>query len=735
MVFAPHDLLADPPFTGLDLVTCRNLLVYLEPAAADRVVYLIHSSLRLGGYLLLGKGESLSSKQRGFEELAPGRRIYPKVGRAAKVEFEFPRRPLRLPRSRSTLNAVEAHAHETTAATHELPAVLVDENFLIVRLYGDAAPFLRFRPGKPTLNLPALLARGFGAAFESAAQEAVARQSGITVGGLADPATGEPVLGIRVTPLDAPNARGSRLLVSFIRGHADASGSDTELPGGSHSGEDMDWTEALRLSHEELEASREELQALNEELRAANDQLNLTNDELATANAQLGGKIEELETQSNVLSAGAVMTLFLDHELRVRWFTPAVSALFPLTPGDTGRRITDFATRFTDPSFLPDIHSVMSTGEPSEGEIRSIDGHWYLKRIRPFRTRGGDGAGSGVAITFTDISELKTTEALRESEAQLRAVLDIRTVGVIFFDFFGGITDANDAFLTMVGFTREDLRAGRVRYEELTPPEWLWKNPEVLEELKTRGESTPFEKECFRQDGSRIWIHCFGKLLSDQTAVEFIVNITERKRAEAAQRDSEQTLRRNQIWLAAQKEAFQAAMNGAPLETSLGILVRAAVEQAESERRCAFYIADLAQSQLRHVVGMPESYAHHVDGFVISPESLACGLAVSTGTPVVTPDVLDEPRWHPWTWLAREYDYRGCWSFPVETSMGKLVGSFAMYFRQPHEPTPRDRELAAALTHAGAIIISHHQETEARAFLMRELVQAQEERQRAEQEG
>ena len=186
--------------------------------------------------------------------------------------------------------------------------------------------------------------------------------------------------------------------------------------------------------------------------------------------------------------------------------------------------------------------------------------------------------------------------------------------------------------------------------------------------------------------------------------------------------DTLEALRRKQAWLAGEKEAFQAAMNDAPLETSLGILIRTAIEQADSDRRCAFYIANADGTELRHVVGMSEEYARCVEGFKISAESLACGLAVSTGQPVITCDVTEESRWSPWLWLADEYGYKGCWSFPVETSAGKVVGSFAMYFKEPRDATPRDRELAAALTHTASIIISRHQESEERARLTRALV-------------
>jgi len=119
-------------------------------------------------------------------------------------------------------------------------------------------------------------------------------------------------------------------------------------------------------------------------------------------------------------------------------------------------------------------------------------------------------------------------------------------------------------------------------------------------------------------------------------------------------------------------------------------------------------------TKLHHVVGMSEGYARHVEGFKISLDSLACGSAVATGEPVITPDVFLEPRWKPWLWLAHQYEFRGCWSFPVGTSVGKLVGTFAMYFKEPRTPTPADLEQAATLTDTASIIISRHQEAEER---------------------
>jgi hypothetical protein len=155
-----------------------------------------------------------------------------------------------------------------------------------------------------------------------------------------------------------------------------------------------------------------------------------------------------------------------------------------------------------------------------------------------------------------------------------------------------------------------------------------------------------------------------------------------------------------------QKEAFRPIVNGASFAETLDVLVRTAMQQTEGDARAAFYIADADGAALHHVIGMPQAYAKHVDGFPIGLQSLACGLAVATGRPIITRDVIEEPRWKPWLWLAKEFDYRACWSFPVETSAGKMLGSFAMYYKEPREATQRDLDLAATLTRAASLIMN-----------------------------
>jgi hypothetical protein len=147
-------------------------------------------------------------------------------------------------------------------------------------------------------------------------------------------------------------------------------------------------------------------------------------------------------------------------------------------------------------------------------------------------------------------------------------------------------------------------------------------------------------------------------------------------------------------------------VNGAALSDLLDVLVRTAIQKTEGEARAAFYIAN--GGTLHHVTGMSEAYAKHVDGFVIGPESLACGLSAATGKPIITRDVTEEPLWKPWLWLANQFGYRACWSFPVQNSEGKIVGTFAMYYKEPREASDRDLDLAATITRAAGDIIAPH---------------------------
>jgi len=186
-------------------------------------------------------------------------------------------------------------------------------------------------------------------------------------------------------------------------------------------------------------------------------------------------------------------------------------------------------------------------------------------------------------------------------------------------------------------------------------------------------------------------------------------------------RRAEEELRESKAWLAGQREALEATLNGSTLETALGILVGTVTAVMGESVRAAFFLANPEGTTLHHVVGMGAEYAEAVDGFRSGPESLACGLATHTGKPVLTTDVTKEPLWQPWLWLAEKFNYRACWSFPIRTEAGKFVGALAIYWPEPRQATARDRELADVMTQAAAVIITRHNDAEVRRRAEEEL--------------
>ncbi len=167
-------------------------------------------------------------------------------------------------------------------------------------------------------------------------------------------------------------------------------------------------------------------------------------------------------------------------------------------------------------------------------------------------------------------------------------------------------------------------------------------------------------------------------------------------------------------WLDSQRQAFEAALNGEPLDVALGILVRAVIDAIGQDARAGFYLANKEGTALHHIVGMPPEYAEAVDGFKVGPDSIACGLATATGKPVLTTDVREDRLWQPWLWMAEKFDYRACWSFPIQSLGGAFHGTLAVYSRHPREATERDIEIGTFFSRTASILIARHKESEAR---------------------
>lgn len=451
VVFAPHDLLVDPPFTRIDLVVCRNLLIYLEPEAQERIIARFHHALRLGGALFLGASESLGRHAAEFDILDARHKLYRK-----NSERRLPLEPRPLPSSSGSPGAASPapapsqpsasvgrhllRAYDHLLHRHAPPGFLVDASGLLLHCFGDAGRLLVPFEGRVETQLLARTAGDLRLALSTLLPRALKSAASVETRGVrVTPAGGAPELVDLVAELIPDSARGPALLhIAVVRPRPAAlppaaapDGAAPEVPDlpGFAPDEARDdrladleaelqstkeslqsTVEQLQSANEELQSTNEELLAANEELQASNEELHSLNEELHTVNAEFERKNTQLQQLNadldNLLGALEVGTLFLDRELRIRKFNPAIERCFHLLPQDVGRPLAHIAYQLDDQAhLLAEVARVFTTGATARRQIRTRDGQWFLKRILPFRNLKGE--IEGVVLTFTDITAIR----------------------------------------------------------------------------------------------------------------------------------------------------------------------------------------------------------------------------------------------------------------------------------------------------------------------------------------
>ena len=435
VVFTVQDVLADPPFSRIDFLSCRNLLIYLSPEAQAKVIALFHFALRQGGVLFLGGAETVGETHGRFTAVSRSDRIYRHAARGRPGEFEFPggqgpRVPARpgqgaTPSRQSRLAEL---CHSLVLENYAPAAVLIDRKNECLFSLGPTDRYLTIAPGQPTHDLLAMARKGFAAKLRSTIQRAFQDKAPVTTRGCRIERDGATLcFSLSAQPV---SSEGEELaLVCFLddvrqerrEARAVAPGevsrvaeleqeleaTRTELQGAIRNleiaaedqkainEEALSVNEEFQSANEELLTSKEELQSLNEELTALNNQLQETLDRQRTTSDDL----------QNVLYSTDVATIFLDVNLRIRLFTPAAKSLFNLIPGDIGRPLADLASLAADSALLPDARAVLAKNAPIERQIEMRGGAWHLRRILPYRMQ--DGGVEGVVITFVDITERK----------------------------------------------------------------------------------------------------------------------------------------------------------------------------------------------------------------------------------------------------------------------------------------------------------------------------------------
>ncbi len=467
VVFAPQNLTMDPPFTKLDLLTCRNLLIYLSPELQNKLLPLFHYSLNPGGVLLLGSAEGIGSFTHLFAPLEGKARIFRRLEtglQAEPVEFpasfasSSPGTGKTAPRAPEQRPNVGAFTDQILLQHHTPAAILVNPKGDIVYISGKTGAYLEPAAGKANWNILAMAREGLRYELTGAFSMALKEGKTIKVQGVKTRNGGSTqAVDITVQPLDEPEALRGMVLVVF----ADAPAAPAPIaPGKAGRGAARDnrsarlerelesardevkttreamqtAQEELRSANEELQSTNEELQSTNEELTTSKEELQSLNEELQTVNQELQAKVDELSGTNNdmrnLLNSTDIATLFLDGGLLVRRFTTQAAEIFKLIPGDVGRPITDVASSLVYPDLAHDSREVLRTLVLVEKQVAARGGRWFRVRIMPYRTM--DNRIDGVVITFTDITESKRLEAaLRKNQSRMEKRLVVQDAELV----------------------------------------------------------------------------------------------------------------------------------------------------------------------------------------------------------------------------------------------------------------------------------------------------------------
>lgn len=464
IVFAPHNLTRDPPFTRLDLVLCRNVLIYLSPNVQRRVLAALSFALRPNGFLMLGTSETLGELSDRFRVVDSQWRIMQRLptGRGSidgmnNTLFATASRGLDASTPPTPQLVIES-AFRVLIDRVSQAAVLVNAALNVVAVYGNADQVLKVPLGAASQALLSMLPPDLRTPMTLAFHRAVSGDSE-AVFTVADASLGG-IGAVRCIPLSAGRPPERFVLAVFERQNQARAVEGAHAVEGTNTQQVAELQQELQLvrdrlqatveqletSNEELQAANEELLAANEELQSTNEELQSVNEELNTVNAEHREKIRELTELNadldNMFKASTVGTLFLDEKLTIRRFTPALSAQFNVLERDIGRPISDLSSKFADASFIADVGRVVAAGGHLEREVNTTDGRAYLMRIMPFLSESRQILGA--VVTFADVTFLRHVEG---NLSVLQRVMDSLPSQIAVLDEAGVITLVNRAWV------------------------------------------------------------------------------------------------------------------------------------------------------------------------------------------------------------------------------------------------------------------------------------------------
>ncbi len=599
VVFANHNLLRDPPFSRLDLIVCRNLLIYLQRDLQNDVIELFHYALNPDGLLLLGPSESIEraalfqaeSKQycvyrrRNVPPPSPRLPVFPQtLQRFAAFSGQTPR---------SDAGVSYGALHQKMVERYAPPSLLVDQDFHLVHASEHAGRYLLVPGGEPSANVFRLAREELRVELRTALQAAVEHGASTRSRPILVELDGKPKeVILHVRPSKDPEL-GSLHLVIFDEYEATESAQLTPLG------------REVSESRAELDATKERLRAIIEQYETSQEEMRASNEELQTVNQENRHKVEELSQLTsdlqNLMAATDIATLFLDRELRIMRVTPRTSDLFNIRASDRGRPITELRHRLGYDQLKQDAFRVLERLTPVEREVQSESGEWYLTRVNPYRSSSDQ--IQGVVITLVEITKLKNAElSTRDSEEKFRALVAASAQMVWTTDSDGNVMEDSPSWRAFTGQSvQECLGTGwidAIHAEDRDATVMLWRQCVATQ--------SPFETEyrVHHISGQWRWTHARAVPLRNERGVlrgwvGMSADVTERKATEIAQHEAEAALREANR----RKDEFLAMLGHelrnplAPLRSAMMIFEKRLPSDPELRR-----IRDISERQVLHLV-------------------------------------------------------------------------------------------------------------------------------------
>ncbi len=500
IVFAPHNVIMDPPFSKVDILVCRNLLIYMEQELQKKLIPLFHYCLNPGGILFLGNAETVVFCSQLFQTIDSKARLFRHIYQADRPEhIDFPESFTHSLHDISNIPATQSKPMTSDLNLNTIcdklllqyytpAAVLTNENGDILYISGRTGTYLEPAAGKANLNIFAMAREGICYELNILVRN-VLREKGeiskkeVVVGTNG----GTKIVDLTVRLIEKPDFPKNMVMIVFTdvtRNIPEASGQDPVA--NVHDSRLASLTEELQNAkveistiREEMQTSEEELKSTNEEMQSANEEMQSTNEELTTSKEEMQSLNEELQTvnhellskvtdlsqvhndMKNLLNSTDIATLFLDDELNIRRFTNRISSVIKVIASDVGRLITDIATDLHYPALVDDAREVLHTLVFSEKQVSASNNRWFTVKIMPYRTQ--ENRINGLVITFTDITVAKKLEeSLREIEKNFRFLIDTMPVGIMVQQADGFIKMTNQEAERITGISMKEMQGKNI---------------------------------------------------------------------------------------------------------------------------------------------------------------------------------------------------------------------------------------------------------------------------------